>query len=87
MARPKAARVVPGTGGLRKLRFSPPGSWRGKSGSHRVCYVHYEEFGIVYLITVYPKNQKDNITPAEKAAIRTMIEHQHRLLETERPIR
>jgi hypothetical protein len=29
--------VIEGTGGLRKLRFSPPGSGRGKSGSYRVC--------------------------------------------------
>jgi hypothetical protein len=87
MTRPKSARVVPGTGGLRKLRFSPPGSGRGKSGSHRVCYVYYEEFGIVYLITVYPKSQKDTITPAERAAIQKMIEHQHRVLEKRGPIK
>ena len=33
LATPKAGQVVPGTGGLRKLRFTPPGSGRGKSGS------------------------------------------------------
>src|SRR5260370_42586913 len=43
--RPTAAPVVPGTDGLRKLRFSPE-SWPvGKSGALRVCYVYFEEFG------------------------------------------
>ena len=77
---PKSAPVIEGTGGLRKLRFSPPGSRRGKSGSHRVCYVYFEEFGIVFLVTVYDKKQKDNLSAAGKKTIRMMIEHQHALL-------
>ena len=35
---PDKGPVIAGTGGLRKLRFSPPGSGRGKSGAYRVCY-------------------------------------------------
>lgn len=34
---PEKGAVIAGTGGLRKLRFSSPGSGRGKSGSYRVC--------------------------------------------------
>ena len=80
IANPKIGAVVPGTGGLRKLRFSPKGYKRGKSGSHRACYVYYEEYGTALLVTVYAKNQKDTLTQAEKSAIRRMIERQHELL-------
>jgi hypothetical protein len=36
VADPAAGDVVPGTGGVRKVRFAPAG--RGKSGGVRVCY-------------------------------------------------
>lgn len=80
MGDPKAYPVVKGTGGLRKLRFSPTASGRGKSGSHRACYVYYEEFGLVLLVTAYPKNKKDDLSAAARSAIRKMIEEQHKLL-------
>ncbi len=86
VSHPDAAPIVGGTGGLRKFRFSPPGANRGKSGSHRVCYVYFEEYGIVYLITVYPKNQKDTISGSEKAAIKAMIERIEASLEERGPI-
>ena len=80
MIDPKSAPVIEGTGGLRKLRFSPPGMHRGKSGSYRVCYVYFEEFGIVLCVTAYDKKQKDNLSAAAKKTIRQLIEQQHSLL-------
>jgi hypothetical protein len=80
MAHPRSFPVVEGSGGLRKLRFSPTGSAHGKSGSHRACYVYYEEFGIVLLLTAYPKNKKDDLSADALKAIRRMIEEQHALL-------
>ncbi len=80
MAHPKSAPVVKGTGGLRKIRFSPTGTPQGKSGSHRACYVYYEEFGLILLVTVYPKSKKDDLSAAARKAIQTMIEAQNKLL-------
>jgi hypothetical protein len=80
MTNPKGHPVVKGTGGLRKIRFSPTGTPHGKSGSHRACYVYYEEFGIVLLVTAYPKNRKDDLSAADRNTIRRMIEEQYRLL-------
>lgn len=84
MVDPKSAPVIEGTGGLRKLRFSPAGAARGKSGSHRVCYVYFEEFGIVLLVTVYEKKQRDNLSAAAKKTIRQLIERQHAFLSSKR---
>jgi hypothetical protein len=80
MARPKASPVIEGTGGLRKVRFSPTGTPRGKSGSYRACYVYFEEFGIVLLVTAYSKNKRDNLSIASRNVMRKMIEAQHQLL-------
>lgn len=68
---PHAGPVVRGTGGLRKMRF--PFEGRGKSGSVRVCYVDFETYETIYLITVYAKVDQENLSNAEKKAIKSMI--------------
>jgi hypothetical protein len=73
MSRPKGQPVIQGTGGLRKIRFAAQGQSRGKSGGFRACYVYFDEFGVVLLVVVYPKNEKDNISAAHKKAIRQLI--------------
>ena len=64
--------VMRGTGGLRKMRV--PFDNRGKRGSARVCYVYFDFVCTVYLITVYEKSDKENITVAERTAVRKAIE-------------
>jgi mRNA-degrading endonuclease RelE of RelBE toxin-antitoxin system len=59
---PEAGDVVPGTGGVRKLRWRAPG--RGKRGGYRVIYFARIERGVIWMLTIYPKNVKDTI-PAE----------------------
>jgi hypothetical protein len=71
---PLAGKLVAGTGGLRKLRFAPARAKRGKSGALRVCYVCFLRHGIVYLITVYAKGEKDDISPNERKSIKRLIE-------------
>ncbi|UUO06942.1 hypothetical protein M4951_01200 [Blastopirellula sp. J2-11] len=73
MSDPKKAPVVPGTGGLRKFRFAPERWNTGKRGAARVCYVYFEEHWTVLLVTVYGKNEKDNLTDEEKKGIQMYI--------------
>ena len=54
-------------GGLRKLRFARPGS--GKSGGYRTIYVYGGNTVPLFLITVFAKNEKDNLTPSEQAIL------------------
>lgn len=86
MSAPKASPVIPGTGGLRKLRFSSPSWSRGKSGSLRVCYVYFEEYGIVLLVIVYSKSEKDNLSEQQKKTIKQLIKRQKNEL-SKRPIK
>ncbi len=81
MRDPTSAPVVRGTGGLRKVRCSPPSWNRGKRGALRVCYVHFADFGIALLVTVYTKATKDNLSDAERSDIKRFIAHQRELLE------
>lgn len=69
---PDAFPVMQGTGGLRKIRVSRENE--GKSGGTRVCYVDFVVEKVIYLITVYPKNQKDNLTQTECNNIKKMIQ-------------
>lgn len=69
---PEAGDVVQGTGGLRKMRFSL--EHRGKSGSLRVAYVDFVIEKEIYLIAVYAKNEKTNLTKAECNNIKKLID-------------
>lgn len=60
-----------GTGKLRKMRFAFDG--KGKRGSVRICYVDFLLYETVYLITVYSKVEKDNMSKAEKNQIKKII--------------
>jgi hypothetical protein len=65
-ANPELGAVVPGTGGVRKLRWALPG--RGKSGGARVIYYYHNESIPLYALNIYAKNQKANLSAAEKKA-------------------
>ncbi len=69
---PKVGKVMQGTGGVRKMRFAFED--RGKSGSARVIYVDFEVYEKIFLITAYPKNEKDNLTKEERNELRQMIQ-------------
>ena len=71
MTTPDKYPVMQDTGGLRKARFAF--EQQGKSGGVRVCYVDFVVKETVYLITVYPKSEKDNLTKAERNEIKKMI--------------
>ena len=55
---------IPGTGGVRKLRYAIQG--RGKSGGVRVIYYFFDEVNPLLALFIYGKNEQANLTPAEK---------------------
>jgi hypothetical protein len=75
--------VIRGTGGLRKIRFAGPGTGRGKRGAFRVCYVHFPEFGTVALVVAFGKNEKDDLTEADRQAIAAVVASYRAELERE----
>lgn len=59
---PETGDVVPGSGGVRKLRWQAKGL--GKRGGLRVIYYWRNQAGEIWLLTVYSKNKQENIQPA-----------------------
>lgn len=74
MSSPKHGEVIRGTGGLRKLRYSPKGWRTGRSGALRVCYAYFEKYGVVVLCLVFRKRDLSNLSEAGKKAVRKAIE-------------
>src|ERR1700730_2296884 len=60
----EAGTVMQGTGGLRKLRWA--GKSKGKRGGYRVIYFFFDETIPLYLLAIYPKNQRIDLTSEQK---------------------
>ena len=62
-ANPECGDIIPGGGGIRKVRFAIAG--RGKSGGVRIIYYFHNERVPVFLLAVFAKNERANLTRAE----------------------
>jgi hypothetical protein len=69
---PEAGAVIRGSGGVRKVRWAREGT--GKSGGVRIIYVTRNEYGEVYLLTLYAKSESDNISLVTLKEIRRALE-------------
>jgi hypothetical protein len=72
LADPEAGPVIPGSGGVRKLRRAAPG--HGKRGGYRVIYYVRRAHGVIWMLTMYPKNVADNIPARVLRQIRKEVE-------------
>jgi mRNA-degrading endonuclease RelE of RelBE toxin-antitoxin system len=64
---PHAGDIVPGLGGVRKLRFAPRG--RGKSGGFRVIYYVLNEDTPILALLLYGKNEQADLSPAQRKVV------------------
>jgi hypothetical protein len=74
MQRPDAGKVMSGCGGLRKLRIPDPGRRKGKRGGARIIYLHVPAVDWIFLLDVYDKDEKDDLSKAEKKILRDLAE-------------
>ncbi len=71
MEDPERGDLIAGGGGIRKLRFAAQG--RGKSGGVRVIYYWMKDDHQIYMLVMYPKSVKDNLTDKETALLRDLV--------------
>ena len=69
-ANPKAGKIMPNTGGVRKLRWALAG--KGKRGGARVIYYYHSDRLPLFLLSAYPKNEKANLSKAECNTMRRL---------------
>ena len=70
-ADPRCGVVIPGSGGLRKVRFGFGA--RGKSGGARIIYLFSGESLPVFILAVFAKNEKSDLPAAERNALAKMV--------------
>ena len=81
MLNPEAGSLIPGSGGLRKLRFADERRGKGKRGGLRVIYYWWDTGLQFWLFTVYDKDEMADLTKAQRETLREMIKNE---LETRR---
>jgi hypothetical protein len=74
LRRPGLGSLIPGTGGLRKLRWRSSRQQRGKRGGLRLLYLYLPEAECVHLLHCFAKNEKEDLTPDEKRTVRRLVE-------------
>jgi hypothetical protein len=67
--KPDLGKVVPGTSGLRKLRWTQESRGKGKRGGVRIIYYWYASGELIYMLVAYSKGERDDLTTAQKRAL------------------
>lgn len=71
LARPDAGKIIPKSGGLRKLRVAAKG--HGKRGGARMIYYWVVARDRILLLDIYAKNEKEDLSDAELKLLRMLI--------------
>jgi mRNA-degrading endonuclease RelE of RelBE toxin-antitoxin system len=71
VVKPETGKVIPGSGGLRKIRWSAKG--QGKRGGARIIYYYKKGNGEIWLLTIYSKNEAENIPVKTLKAIKEIL--------------
>jgi len=72
LRRPDVGVVIPGSGGVRKIRWGVAG--QGKRGGLRVIYYWDKPHDRFYMLFLYPKNEQEDLTPQQVKMVRRLVE-------------
>lgn len=71
---PEIGKIIPGSGGIRKIRWTLPG--KGKRGGARVLYYWYTSRNQILMLYAYAKSKKEDLTPQQLKALKTILEEE-----------
>ena len=74
VAEPEAGALIPGTGGLRKIRWQ--GSGRGKRGGIRAIYYWATKDDVLLMLLACPKNERDDLSPEQKKVLAALVKEE-----------
>jgi mRNA-degrading endonuclease RelE of RelBE toxin-antitoxin system len=72
--RPEQGALIPGAGGLRKLRWAASG--RGKRGGSRIIYYWHGGEDTCFMLFAYPKSAQEDLTPSQVRRLRRLVEEE-----------
>jgi hypothetical protein len=75
LGHPEAGKIIPGSGGLRKLRWALDG--RGKRGGVRLSYYWFTAQGSLLLLFIYPKNVQGDLTLDQLRQLKRIVEEEY----------
>lgn len=70
--RPESGKIISGSGGLRKLRWS--GSGRGKRGGSRLIYYWFKDEEVILMLMIYKKNETKDLTKDQIKILKSIVE-------------
>jgi hypothetical protein len=73
LADAQAGDLVPGTGGLRKIRVGQRSVGRGKRGGARVYYLDLPGPAVTHLLAIFGKREKSDLSPSERRAVALLV--------------
>jgi hypothetical protein len=69
---PEAGDLIPGSGGVRKVRWGRQGS--GKRGGVRIIYFYHDPAMPLYLLMIYAKARRDDLSPEARRTVQGLVE-------------
>lgn len=69
---PHLGKVIPGCGGIQKIRWAQKGKLHGKRGGVRVFYLYIEELSHIHLLAILEKGKKEDLSPKEKETLKIL---------------
>src|SRR5271165_7558801 len=88
MDNPRLGPVIPGCGGVRKVRWMDPRRGKGKRGGLRIIYVYFEELATIALLFVYDKDVASDLTETQRrefAALASSVNTEIKAMQGIRP--
>ena len=73
-ANPEQGDLKPGAGGFRKMRWADMRRGKGRRGGLRIIYYYFRADQQIWLMTLYDKNEAEDLTAKEKKALKAAIE-------------
>jgi putative transcriptional regulator len=80
VANPQLGKVMPGCGGLRKMRIADPKRNKGKRGGARMIYLHIPEANLYLLLDVYGKDEQEDLSPSDKKSFRNLASEYKKMI-------
>jgi mRNA-degrading endonuclease RelE of RelBE toxin-antitoxin system len=74
LLRPAQGNIIPGSGGLRKIRWGTKG--KGKRGGCRIIYYWDKSKEAFYMLLAYQKSKQENLTPEQLKTLSKLVQEE-----------